>query len=127
MPRWGKTRYPHAFSRGRGPEPFGAGGSWRGPRAPELAAAIEAARVPHVEGKPSARVARDILGLRVWEVLEAGMRIRIACDNCQHETLWTHGYMVRKLSKARGQTMLRLATRLRCAGCRSNSVRVWRG
>lgn len=127
MPRWGKTRYPHAFSRGRGPEPFAPGGSWRGPRAHALAAAIEAVGVPEVEGRPPARVARDILGLRVWQVLEAGMRIRIACENCQHETLWTHGYMVRKLSKARGQTMVRLATRLRCAGCRSNHVRVWRG
>ena len=127
MPRWGKTRYPHAFSRGRGPEPFRAGGSWRGPRASELASAIEAVRVPHVEGRPSARVARDLIALRVWEVMEAGMRIRIACESCQHESLWTQAYMIRKLSKVKGLTMLRLATRLRCAGCRSNYVRVWRG
>ena len=127
MPRWGKTRYPHAFSPGRGPEPFRAGGSWRGPSASELQTAIEAALMPHPEGRPAARVARDLVTLRVWEVLEAGMRIRIECENCQHETVWTQGYMTRRLRKAKGQTMFRLATRLRCAGCRSNYVRVWRG
>ena len=83
--------------------------------------------MPHPEGRPAARVARDLVTLRVWEVLEAGMRIRIECENCQHETVWTQGYMTRRLRKAKGQTMFRLATRLRCAGCRSNYVRVWRG
>jgi hypothetical protein len=85
------------------------------------------AAMPHLDNRPAARVSKDLITLRVWEVIEAGMRIRISCDNCNHESVWTEGFMAGRLARLKGLTMFRLAIRLRCAGCRSNYVRVWRG
>jgi hypothetical protein len=83
--------------------------------------------MPEVEHRPACRVTSDLAPLRVAEVIDQGMRLRISCDNCQHETVWTQGYMEKKLRKLRGRTLLGLAQKLRCGGCRSNYVRVWRG
>ncbi len=82
--------------------------------------------MPHVEGRPAIRVERDLIQLRVWEVMEQRIWLKISCDNCFHETIWTEGYMEKKLKRWRGQTMFRMAQSLRCGGCRSNYVRVGR-
>ncbi len=83
--------------------------------------------MPHPENRLPAKVTPDLISMRVWEAIEAGVRIKISCDNCHHETIWTRGFMEKKLQKQRGFTIIRLATRLRCGGCRSNYIRVWRG
>jgi len=83
--------------------------------------------MPHVENRPACRVSSDLVALRVWEVIDSRINVRISCDNCLHEALWTSGYMEKKLKRARGATMFRLGLRLRCGGCRSNYVHVWRG
>jgi hypothetical protein len=83
--------------------------------------------MPEVENRPACRVTGDLERLRVSEVIDKGIRLRISCDNCQHETIWTQGYMEKKLRKLRAQTLFRMALQLRCGGCRSNYVRVWRG
>lgn len=83
--------------------------------------------MPHVESRPACRVAGDLLQLRVGEIIDRGVRLKISCDNCLHETTWTEGYMTKKLRKWRSQTLSCLAQQLRCGGCRSNYIRVWRG
>lgn len=65
--------------------------------------------------------------IRLWEAIENDLRIRISCDNCHHEMVWTRGYMERKLKKQLGFTIIRLASRLRRGGCRSHYIRVWKG
>lgn len=125
MVRFGKTRYGHPFSKGKTATAWVGGGSRRG-----LSAVADGSPVkpmPDPEGRAPARVALDLVGLRVWEAIDNDLRIKISCDNCQHETVWTSGYMKKKLHRWRGQTLSRLAQNMRCGGCRSNYIKVWRG
>jgi len=125
MPRWGKTRYGHVFSEGKAGVAWVGKGSWRG-RRPDVQGEGERT-MPEVENRPALRVTSDLLQLRVGEVIDQGVRLRISCDNCQHESIWTQGYMEKKLKKLRAESIRRMANKLRCGGCRSNYVRVWRG
>ena len=54
------------------------------------------------------------------------MALKISCDACGHEALWTQRYMERKLARWKGATLIRVAYKLRCAGCRSEYIRIWR-
>jgi hypothetical protein len=83
--------------------------------------------MPHVESRPACRVSKDLVTLRVWEVIDNDVRLRISCDNCQHEAVWTTGYMQKRLKRVRGATMFRLGMQLRCGGCRSNYLHIMRG
>lgn len=83
--------------------------------------------MPHDDRRPACQVSADLASLRVAEVIDRGVRLRISCDNCQHETVWTQGYMDKKLRTLRTRTLSHVASKLRCGGCRSNYVRVWRG
>ncbi len=82
--------------------------------------------MPHVDGRPAAKVSSDLVQLRVWEVIDRNIPVRMSCDNCHHETTWLRTDMEKRLSKWRGQSMLRLSMSLRCRKCRSNYVHVWR-
>jgi len=83
--------------------------------------------MPHPENRPAFRIEGDLGAMRVWQVIEENRSVKIACDNCSHETLWTPLFMKGRLARKSGFTMVRLASRLRCAGCRSNYLRIWRG
>lgn len=83
--------------------------------------------MPHPDHRMPFRVASDIGTIRVWEAIEIGMSITISCDSCGHEALWTAQYMRRKLAKWKGKTFVSVAAKLRCAGCRSEYLRMWRG
>jgi hypothetical protein len=73
------------------------------------------------------RISSDIGAIRVWEAIGIGMSITISCDSCGHEALWTAQYTRRKLTKWKGATFVRVTSKLRCAGCRSEYLRMWRG
>lgn len=128
MVRFGKTRYGHVFSKGKAATGWVGHGSWRGRglRLPPGQAEL-APPMPHPDSRPAVQVERALIPLRVWEVIDNGMRLKISCDNCQHETLWTQGYMEKKLKRWRAQTVFRMAQSLRCGGCRSNYIRVRKG
>jgi hypothetical protein len=83
--------------------------------------------MPHNDHAPACKIANELIRMRVWEVVESGARLKISCDNCHHETTWTQVYMEKRLRKWKGKTFGTVAVKLRCGGCRSNYVRVWRG
>ncbi len=122
MARSSRTHYGHPFSGVGRPVAFRGATAMRGPRFAERGVAA----MPHPENRLPAKVAPDLIQARVWELIESGVRIRISCDNCSHETLWTRGFMEKRLNRLRGLTMIRLAVRLRCGGCRSSYIHVWR-
>jgi hypothetical protein len=119
----GKSRYGHAFSKGKN----GVAPRSRTTLRVSPSQRLALTAVPHPEHRPAARVSPDLAPVRVREAIEGDLRIRISCDNCQHETVWTRGYMERKLKRLRDVTLLRLASQLRCGGCRSDYIRVWKG
>ena len=121
--RSGKSRYGHPFSRGQSAVAFHGSTAMRG--APPSGDGLTP--MPHPENRLPAQVSQELIMMKVWEVIESGARIKISCDNCSHEMVWTRGYMEKKLTKLRGLTMIRLALWLRCGGCRSNYIRVWSG
>lgn len=123
MAHAGKSRYGHAFSKGKN------GVAPRNKTTLRLSSSqrLDLTAMPHPEHRPAARVSPDLVQVRVREAIESNLRIRISCDNCQHETVWTRGYMERKLKQLHGLTLVRLAARLRCGGCRSGYIRVWKG
>jgi hypothetical protein len=82
--------------------------------------------MPHPENRLPVRITPDLAGLRVADVLEQGIRLRIGCDSCSHEALWTRGFMQRRLRRLTRLTLTQLGLRLAC-GCGSNYVRIWRG
>jgi hypothetical protein len=82
--------------------------------------------VPHPENRHPARVDPELAQMRVWQAIEQNLRIRIECDNCHHEAVWTGAFMEKRLRRRTGLTVLGLAMKLRCAGCRSEYLRVWR-
>jgi len=83
--------------------------------------------MPEPNHRPAFRVETELAAVRVWEVMEMKMRLKISCDACGHETLWTPLFIEKRLARMKGLTLTRLASRLRCAGCRSNYVCLWRG
>ena len=118
-----KSRYGHAFSKGKNAIALRSRTTLRLSSSQRL----DLTALPHPEHRPAARVSPDLVQVRVGEAIEGDLRIRISCDNCQHETVWTRGYMEKKLKGRHDLTMLRLAARLRCGGCRSEYIRVWKG
>jgi hypothetical protein len=122
-PRPPRTRYGHAFTRSAKADGFRGEGSRGGPKPP----ARELSPMPHPENRLPAQVSPDLMAMRVWQVIENGMRIRISCDNCSHETIWTRTYMERRLKRLTGLTLVRLALRLRCGGCRSQYIHMSQG
>ena len=118
-----KSRYGHAFSKGKSATALRSTTTLR--LSPSQRLGLTA--VPHPERRAAARVSPDLVRVQVREAIEADLRIRISCDNCHHETVWTRGYMERKLKRLHDFTMGRLASRLRCGGCRSDYIRVWKG
>jgi hypothetical protein len=116
-----RSRYAHAFSTvAVAPH---SEGSWRG----EKAAARRRMNMPHPEHRQPARVAPDLADLRVAEVIEKGLKLRIGCDNCHREAVWTPVFMRRRLGGLRGLTVAGLSLRLRCGSCRSEYIRLWEG
>ncbi len=83
--------------------------------------------MPEPNHRPAFRVEADLAAVRVWEVMEMKLRLKISCDACGHESLWTPLFIEKRLARMRGLTLTRLASRLRCGGCRSNYVRVCKG
>ena len=123
MARSSKTRYGHPFGTGKnGIAPHGST-NMRGVKP----APPDPVSMPHPENRPPARVSPDLAAMTVDEAIKSGLRIRISCDNCHHETVWTQGFMATALKRQRNLTIVRLAARLRCGGCRSEYIRVWRG
>ena len=122
MARSVRSRYGHAFSRGRTAGAARADGPVYGAKRflPEFA------RAPQPDRRHPARVDPELAQMRVWEVIENDVRIKIACDNCHHEAVWTRAFMEKRLRRRTGLTVLALAMKLRCAGCRSEYVRIWR-
>ena len=123
MPNRGKSRFGHPFSGRKNSMGFVGEGSRRGTHT----FVADLIVMPHMENAPACKIANDLIQMRVWEVVESGVRLKISCDNCHHETTWTRVYMEKRLRKWRGKTMATMAIRLRCGGCRSNYVRVWKG
>ncbi len=121
MARAWKSRYGHVFSSGTRVA-FRGEGSWRGPKPPSE----DLTAISHPENRTPAKVSPDLIAMHVWEAIETGVRIRLSCDNCHHETVWTRGDLEKTLKQQRGFTIIRLAARLRCGGCRSGYIRVWR-
>ena len=122
MSRSQRSRYGHPFSAGKSALAFRGQTAMRGkpPSAQKLAA------VPHPENRVPYLVSPDLASMRVCELIEGNVRIKISCDNCSHETLWTQGFMEKRLRRQRNFPIDRLAARLRCGGCRSNYIRVWK-
>jgi hypothetical protein len=83
--------------------------------------------VPEPNHRPPFRIEAELAPMRVWEAMEMKMRLKISCDACGHETLWTPLFIEKRLARMKGLTLTRVASRLRCAGCRSNYVRLWKG
>jgi hypothetical protein len=82
--------------------------------------------MPQPEHRPPFRIADGLGEYRIWQLVEEGVRVKISCDACGHEALWTKAFMQRRLSGVRGHQLMRVASRLRCAGCRSPYVHLWR-
>ena len=100
MARPERSRYGHAFSEGKSAVAFRSKTQMRGkPPAPR-----DLTTVPHPEDRPPARVSPDLVVMRVGEAIEADVRIRISCDNCHHETVWTRGFMEQRLHRQRALT-----------------------
>jgi len=118
-----RSRYGHLFSKGKCAVAFHGHTTMRGK--PPASRSVTA--MPHPENRPPYQVSPDLPRLLVAEIIEQGMRIKISCDNCHHETVWTRAYMERRLRKQLGLTVVRLAARLRCGGCRSEYVHISRG
>ena len=83
--------------------------------------------MPHPDHRPPYQIHGDLNAMRVWEVIETRRRVKISCDSCHHEATWTPQFMEKRLKRQTAWTMVRLAGRLRCAGCRSNYLRMWTG
>ncbi len=123
MPRTWRSRYGQPFSEARNAIALRSKTTLR----PSPAQRLDLTAMPHPENRPAARLSPDLAGMRVRDAIATDLRLRISCDNCQHETVWTRGYMERKLQALHGLTLVRLAARLRCGGCRSEYIRVWKG
>ena len=123
MARSWKTRYGHPFGVGHNSVTPHSATAMRGvkPTPPGRKT------IPHPENRLPARVSPDLAAMRVWEAIENDVRIKISCDSCNHETVWTRGFMDKTLKWQRALTVVRRADRLRCGGCRSSYIRVWRG
>ncbi len=122
MARSQRSRYGHPFSSGKSAVAFRGQTAMRG----KPPSAQRVTPMPHPEYRVPYQVSPDLAPLRVGEVIDGDMRIKISCDNCNRETLWTRGFMEKRLRRQRAFTVDRLAARLRCGGCRSNYIRVWR-
>ena len=122
MPRTWKSRYGQPFSDAKNAIALRSKTTLRASPSHRLGLTM-----PHPENRPAARVSPDLAGMHVRDAITTGLRLRISCDNCQHETVWTRGYMERKLKALHGLTLVLLAARLRCGGCRSEYIRVWKG
>jgi len=83
--------------------------------------------MPEDERKAPFKIAGDVPPVRVWEAVEQKMSFRLECAACGHQALWTPLYMEKKLRKWKGATLVRVAYKLRCGGCRSQYVRICKG
>jgi hypothetical protein len=119
----GKSRFGQPFSPHKNSLGFVGEGSWRGSARHTYVADLI---VPLDERAPACKITDELVQMRVWEVIESGCRLKISCDNCNHETLWTRVYMEKRLSRWKAKTMAAMGIKLRCGGCRSSYVRVWK-
>jgi hypothetical protein len=122
VPRFGKTRYGHVFSKGKAGVAWVGGGFRRKP----IEDPYRGLAMPEVTNRPPWRVTDEVASLRVWEAIEQKVVILISCENCHHKSEWTPLFMEEKLRKFKGQRFTRVASQLRCSGCRSNYVLVWK-
>lgn len=74
--------------------------------------------------RPPWQVHKDIAPLYGWQFIESGLTLVVECDGCGRLTEWPHRLVKRNFARLRRLRMPDIASRLRCAKCRSNWVKV---
>jgi hypothetical protein len=70
------------------------------------------------------QVHKDIAPLYGWQMVESGLTLVIECDGCARVSEWPPRLVKRNLAKLHRVRMPEIASRLRCAKCRSNWVKI---
>lgn len=78
------------------------------------------------EGRHAFRITADIEQARIWELIEAGVTLALECVGCHRRTTWPPELVRRRLQRDSGKRLIAVASRFRCAACRSPFVLVSR-
>ncbi|MFM9863970.1 MAG: hypothetical protein ACKVRO_10215 [Micropepsaceae bacterium] len=70
------------------------------------------------------QVHKDIAPLYGWQFVESGLTLVVECDGCGRVSEWPHRLVKRNFAKLGRKRMPDIASRMRCAKCRSNWVKV---
>ena len=76
--------------------------------------------------RPPWQVSDDIARMYGWQILERRIGLVLQCDGCGRVTEWPSRFLQKYFAQLRRVRMTEIASRLRCAKCRSNWVRVCR-
>mgnify|MGYP001219765329 CR=1 FL=1 len=70
------------------------------------------------------RLHKDLAALYGWQVVESGLTLVIECDGCARASEWPPRLAKRNFAKRLRLRVPEIASRLRCAKCRSNWVKI---
>ena len=82
--------------------------------------------MPMNEHEPTFRIADNLAQVRLWEIAEAGVTLRVECVSCHRRSAWPPERLRRTLARNLANRLVQVAGRFRCAACRSAFVRIGR-
>jgi hypothetical protein len=70
------------------------------------------------------RIEAQLQGLRLWQIIEAGVEIVVMCDAYPHFRLWKPHELKRTFAKLRNTRIEDAASHMKCRECGSNWLRI---
>lgn len=124
MPKHGKSRFGNPLGDRKNGRGFVGEGSWRSAASRDTHNYVaDLIAMPHPEHRTPFQIADDLERVRVWQIIESGVSLKVSCDACGHESTWTRGYMARTLARRKGEPLINIAYKMRC-GCGSEYLRI---
>jgi len=78
------------------------------------------------ERASSFRIADNLAQVRLWEIVEAGVTLRVECVACHRRAAFPPDLLRARLRKNLANRLVQVAGRFRCAACRSPFVLIGR-